>query len=535
MFNQKRSLVNKAAIKDWLGEIPLAAEAYWYLRQPGRPIAGNFSLHRLDKCLPQWRPVVETYRRGFPSGKKVLIFATLRYWIEHTALLGMAFAGLGHQVILAYLPYANWRQPLNRFDLRRQDAYVRSILEQCVSLFSILPLIRTKKTDHLPQALLRNIEENALRDTQYTLQVEDIEQEGDLYRLRLERDTEAVCAVLPWLRENRPDVVITPNGSILEFNAIYNTARYLDIPVVTFEFGEQRQRIWLAHNGEVMRQDTGALWEEVKNLSLTPEEWDRVRGLFAARQGASLWENFSRRWQGVPSQGGIKVRHELGLDERPTVLLAANVIGDSLTLGRQVFSDSMTEWLKRTVQYFAQHPEVQLVVRIHPGELITKGPSVEELVKHELPGLPEHVHIVSAGAKVNTYDIVEFADLGLVYTTTVGMEMAMSGVPVIVIGNTHYRGKSFTLDPQNWEAYFTLLSQILQQPECYRLTRQQVEAAWHYAYRFFFDYPQPFPWHLVRMWEDVKEWPIERVLSAEGQAKFGSTFRYLLGEPVKWA
>ena len=48
--------------------------------------------------------------------------------------------------------------------------------------------------------------------------------------------------------------------------------------------------------------------------------------------------------------------------------------------------------------------------------------------------LPEHIHLVLADAKVNTYDIVEVADLGLVYTTTVGMEMVMSGVPVIVVG-----------------------------------------------------------------------------------------------------
>ena len=48
----------------------------------------------------------------------------------------------------------------------------------------------------------------------------------------------------------------------------------------------------------------------------------------------------ARRWQGVPSEGGEKVRPALGLDERPIVLLATNVIGDSLTLGRQVFSNS---------------------------------------------------------------------------------------------------------------------------------------------------------------------------------------------------
>ena len=158
-----------------------------------------------------------------------------------------------------------------------------------------------------------------------------------------------------------------------------------------------------------------------------------------AAERADLWENFSRRWQGLPSQGGEQARRALGLDERPVVLLAANVIGDSLTLGRQVFTESMTEWLQRSVQYFAGRPEVQLVVRIHPGERYTKGPSVADVVKQALPELPEHIHLVAASDPINTYDLVEIADLGLVYTTTVGMEMAMSGVPVIVAGQTHYR------------------------------------------------------------------------------------------------
>jgi hypothetical protein len=262
-----------------------------------------------------------------------------------------------------------------------------------------------------------------------------------------------------------------------------------------------------------------------------------VRALFAARQRASLWENFARRWQGVPSEGGAQVRRVLGLtDSRPVVLLATNVIGDSLTLGRQVFSDSMSEWLERTVRFFIGRPDVDLIIRIHPGELITKGPSVAELVQRVLAGLPEeetaHIHLVAADAKINTYDIVEIADLGLVYTTTVGMEMAMSGIPVLAVGRTHYRGKGFTLDADSWEAYFNLLVRVLAAPEQYRLTQEQVEAAWNYAYRFFFEYPHPYPWHLVKFWKDQETWPLKRVLGEEGQALFGATFRFLAGEPL---
>jgi hypothetical protein len=116
------------------------------------------------------------------------------------------------------------------------------------------------------------------------------------------------------------------------------------------------------------------------------------------------------------------------------------------------------------------------------------------------------------------------------------MEMAMSGVPVIVGGYTHYRGKGFTLDPNSWEAYLNLLDETLPRLKAHqRLSREQVERAWQYAYRFFFDYPCPFPWHLLHAWKELETLPMQQVLSSEGQALYGETFSYLVGEPRRWS
>ena len=533
-------IVSKQDLKNILGQIPLTAEAYWYLRQPGKPITPEFTLDQLERSIPVWREQIIGAQSNPSSNlaslkqKRVFIFGTLRYWIEHASLLGMALAGLGHSVTLSYLPYARWQTPIDSFNLRRQNLYAEGVLAKGSPLIKIVPLLNHGNARRIPSELSKVVELVSLRDTQYTLQVEDVSQSSDLYMLRSQRNCAAACAAFFYLRRHKPDVVILPNGTILEFGVLYQVARFLDIPVVTYEFGEQRNRIWLAQNAEVMRQKTDDLWQARKNQKLTQEQHSKLQKLFASRQHANLWGNFSRRWQGVPSEGGEQVRHTLGLDQRPVVLLATNVIGDSLTLGRQVFSDSMTEWLERTVQYFATHPEVQLVTRIHPGELITKGPSVADVVHKTLPSIPENIHLVSADAKVNTYDIVEIADIGLVYTTTVGMEMAMSGIPVIVVGNTHYRNKGFTMDPETWEDYFELLTDILGNPGQYRLTQEQVEQAWNYAYRFFFDYPHPFPWHLLHIWKDLEAWPFSRFLGEEGKSTYHKTFSYLVGEPVIW-
>ena len=136
--------------------------------------------------------------------------------------------------------------------------------------------------------------------------------------------------------------------------------------------------------------------------------------------------------------------------------------------------------------------------------------------------------------KINTYDLIEIADVGLAYTTTVGLETAMNGRPVISCGQTHYRGRGFTLDPNSWDEYYATLEKVLADIPAHQLNEKQIEFAWNYAYRFFFDFPRPFPWRLMKFWDDLKEWPIARVLSDEGRAAFGKTFDTLSGQPLTW-
>ncbi len=525
----------KDTIKRILGNIPFTAELYYLVRQRGKPLRTRFSLRNLQANLPEITRQAAELRQTAPAGKKIFIFATLHYWIEHAALVGMALAAQGHKVTLGYLPYADWQNDINRFDLRRQNAYARKVLEEARPLMDSVSFISVRAPyTPLPADLSAAVQEVSTYDAQYTLQVEEIDPQSDIFKLRFNRNREIAQAVLAYLRQNRPDVVIVPNGTIQELGVVYRVARHLKLPVVTYEFSDQRQRIWLAYNSEVMRQDTAKLWEASKDQPLREDQLERMRSLMMARQRAAMWENFARLWQGKPAEGGEQARRKLGLDQRPVVLLATNVLGDSLTLGRQVFSKSMAEWISRTVQYFIGRPDVQLVIRVHPGEVLTHGQSMADVVQEVLPRLPENIRLIRASDEINTYDLMEVADVGLVYTTTVGLEMAMMGLPVVVAGQTHYRERGFTYDPDSWVTYFKLLGHILENPAEYRLSREQVNQAWQYAYRFFFDYPQPFPWHLVRLWEDYQNTDLKTALTGKESEAYRRSFRFLAGEPVNW-
>jgi len=525
-------------VKKGLGMLPLTAEILQTLKPLKSEFPNGFRLDRLESVLPQWIAAVESAFKDADSLKprKVLLVASLRWWMEYCIALGLLLRGLGHEVDIAYVPYKTWNDPAEPFDVRRHRMYLRRTLAQLGKSLGFHD-ISTSPNWGLSSVLSKTVEEQSHIDVQYTLQREslNLDEEGedlDLYHLRQERNTVAAIAASDLLARDQYDVVIIPNGSILEFGVFYRVATHLNVPVVTIEFGEQRERMWLAQNDEVMRLDTSALWNMKKGYALTDAELDDLKTLYEARRGGRLWENFSRQWQAGESKGAQEVRSLLDLDpSKPLALLCTNVVGDSLALGRQIFTAGMADWLAKTVRHFAQKPDFQIVVRVHPGELLGAGHPSVDIVHSTLPGMPPHVVVIPPDSKINTYDLIELAHVGLVYTTTVGLEMAMSGVPVVVGGMTHYRDKGFTYDPETTSEYLTTVDHLLRRPSGERLSQEKVELAWNYAYRFFFEYPFPFPWHLITFWEDIEARSLRAVLD-DSLENYATTIDALLGKPL---
>lgn len=530
---------NRTSLRNFIGELPLAAELDYALRQKNRDRKDHYNLTRLAKSLPGAVESVKPFFEKAPTGKRILFFAALHYWIEQAAYFSLTLAGLGHRVTLMTLPYSEWHKEMDKLTQRQRGLHTRDALSSLAPFVQHASMLDLKPASALPAALKADVEEVSLWDAQYTLMREEVNmgsaKDRSLYDLRIKRNTFAALAALEWMQTHKPDVVLIPNGLILEMGIVFRVARFLNIPAVTFEFNDQREQIWLAQNTSIMRQDTDYLVRERCRLPMTEEMYERLADLENARRGARVWGKSKRLWQYVSAQGAEQIRKALGLDERPVVLLAANVLGDSLTLGRNIFAESMSEWITRTVQFFAERPDVQLVIRVHPGErLVPQAKSMGTVVQQALPEIPKHIHLIGALDSVNTYDLIEIASLGLAYTTTVGVETAMNGIPVISCGETHYRGRGFTIDPGSWSEYFNTLVDVLANLPAHRLTEDQTAKAWNYAYRFFFEYPRPFPWRLMNFWDDLEVWPVQKVLSSEGTAQFGDTFRFLVGEPFTW-
>jgi len=149
------------------------------------------------------------------------------------------------------------------------------------------------------------------------------------------------------------------------------------------------------------------------------------------------------------------------------------------------------EWITATIGYLSDREDVLLVIKTHPAEQVMgTNESVSEWVRRRHEPLPENVFLLEPDTEVNTYELFEDLDVGLVYNSTVGIEMAYRGVPVVVAGDTHYRGFDFTHDPRTKREYERILDRLDDLPtipEMRTLARR-------YAYFSFVEQGIDFPY-----------------------------------------
>ena len=127
-------MLNKTSLRNFIGELPLAAELDYALRQRNRARRDHYNLARLQEALPQAVEQVKPFLEKAKPGKNILFFATLHYWIEQAAYVSLTLAGLGHKVTLMTLPYSEWHKEMDKLTQKQRALHTRDALSPLSSL-----------------------------------------------------------------------------------------------------------------------------------------------------------------------------------------------------------------------------------------------------------------------------------------------------------------------------------------------------------------------------------------------------------------
>lgn len=306
------------------------------------------------------------------------------------------------------------------------------------------------------------------------------------FRRFLRSSRRVAVAVGRALDELQPDVVLMLNG-LFFFEAICRElCAQRGIDVVTYERGFIKETLLFRRGAPACLLDVSDVWDSWSDVSLTPEENERLARYLGERSRGE--RTIDRFWGNARFEG--PERHGQGR----LVSLFTNLTWDSAVIGQEVAFDSLQDWVAAAVDAFARRPEHELVVRIHPAEVKLPGKQTREPVgaflRQQFPELPANVRIIEADDPTSSYPLMAASDFGLVFTSTTGLELAMQGIPVIVAGRTHYRGKGFTTDVSSGDEFEAALDKGLGDPAA--LAPNQ-ELARRYAYTFFFRAPVASP------------------------------------------
>lgn len=262
------------------------------------------------------------------------------------------------------------------------------------------------------------------------------------------------------LDEQKPDRVISNDSYYGMWAILEKHCKTRGIPYYS-HWPITHNRVAFAYNDAAMNLDFSKSWPEFSKKELTAGDEERIEKWLAGERGLVIdTTKLAGHEYDEPVLNNID-------PNKPTLILAANVIWDLAALNKQILFADMIEWAMDTIEWFREHTDYQLIIRPHPAETSPKIPRTRETIETSIEmndiRVPENVFLLKADAKVTIKELIEeFNVRGVtVHTTTVGFECPAQGLPVITTAKSPYRGFGFTLDPKTKQEYFECLSDLL--------------------------------------------------------------------------
>jgi len=443
---------------------------YWLDRQPVAWIRDTRRMRRLVRSLGPAAP---------PKHGAASIAVVVTPWCGSAVpwfslVTGLLLAHEGNRVtfILDDLPFGeegrSWRLQL---------ACIRSVLKALRGRHDIIELSAGRRDVELPVSARDSISRLAQLNVVWAQRGELNMQAGDVEQVRRQLSiSDGVIDRL--LQARRFDALFVPGGVWGSSGLWLEHARAAGVRVASYDSGGYGMLL-LAVNGIACQlQDIPRAFRLLKTSADATSEQAFIAEFALAEMG--------KRRAGV-HKFASQMQNTQPADPRfaGAVLVALNSPWDSAALGLHEVYESTHAWIVETVKFLLEHTTTPVIVRQHPVERLEIARSSDDyrslLARHF--GDHPRLHFVAAEDPVNSYDLLEQVKAVVVYTSTIGLEAAAHGKPVVTESRSYYSELGFVYKASDLEQYQQALlesvngqrpvTQAMQQDAltCYYLTQ----------------------------------------------------------------
>ena len=261
------------------------------------------------------------------------------------------------------------------------------------------------------------------------------------------------------LQELKSAAVVIFNGILYPEATVRWVARQLNVPNFAHEVGFQPFSTFFTAG-----EPTAYPLHIPADFHLTEE------------QNALLDAYLEARFQGKFTMAGIRFWPELhGLDQafleraaqfRQVVPVFSNVIYDSSQVHANLVFPHMFAWLDLIREITLAHSDTFFIIRAHPDEMRPgtakqSNESVQDWVwRNQVDQLP-NVQFIASQEYLSSYELIQRSKFIMVYNSSIGLEAALMGVPVLCGGKARYTQYPMVYFPPTIQGYYDQAEKFL--------------------------------------------------------------------------
>jgi hypothetical protein len=196
----------------------------------------------------------------------------------------------------------------------------------------------------------------------------------------------------------------------------------------------------IVHQHEQVRR-----WERYQSNVIDPKTVaDIADGALYRLSGHGGVSTYSPNWSenpgdlltqlGLPPGGKLLVAYTNSTDELVSYRHSLHTLGEEFDNARNPFPTQI-DWLTQLIGWAGARSDLRLVLRLHPRMAISARhanlASEYGLMKEAFAALPPNVAVVWPESPISSYNLAENAAVALTAWSSIGLELARFGIPVI--------------------------------------------------------------------------------------------------------
>ena len=281
----------------------------------------------------------------------------------------------------------------------------------------------------------------------------------------------------------KPKYLVIGGDSSPEFYFSSLIAQEFGIQTLALEICFQKEYFNLEeHTGSCCNNHSFGtwMWHYNRRIFLTKIQKNLVRGMIKNRNKA-LYTSTAQRRAKASKPTLHEIANKLDIPKgSKTALILCQLPYDSVITNDLHSFKSLNHFVRSVIESFEKETDWHLIVRLHPLEVDSGNGTLNHFMKGNCSN--KRTRFVS-GQEINTYDLMNFCSFGLTINSQSGLEMLMEGKQVILVGDSFYGNKGFTIDVSH-KSFLNKAIQIAKKNAS--LSKKQLESRDKFLF-FYFD------------------------------------------------